>query len=497
MLKYSFYLIAAILFAVTISACKEDTVQPVLYGTINGTVMDADDNSLVGTASVTTNPPTGAIITDSKGAFSIKNAPTGNYSVSASKPGYNKGTVSISVNENSTTEAIIFLTKKTSDNTAPALPSNPAPSNGSVNDSVSLTLKWYVPKTGGNDSLLYDVYLYESSSADDSPYLTDYNDTALVVENLKFNTTYYWQVAAKDTAGKVTFGNIWSFKTQPFPDNRVVFASNRDGNYEIYSSNEAGSDIIRLTNNANKDLWPVINTKLKQIAFSSDASISTEIYSMNIDGSGVQKLTDIPLAGYHNNGTGFSWSADGGSLLYANYDKMYSVNANGTNPKLIAQAPAGRNFRECGYSPDGSKIVALTIGTNFYDSEIYIMNSDGGNMTALIDNLPGAVESPSFSVDGKSVIFTHDVAGYEGSNNRQLDSHIFIVKTGLTDTVDVSYSKPDGTNDLYPRFSPNGSKIIFTNQQNDGSGKPAIWVMDIDGTNRVKIIDDGTMPDWK
>ena len=66
-----------------------------------------------------------------------------------------------------------------------------------------------------------------------------------------------------------------------------------------------------------------------------------------------------------------------------------------------------------------------------------------------------------------------------------------------SDTTDVSVNKSGGTNDLHPRYFPDGAKIIFENVQNDGSRSKDIWIMDVDGNSRQKIISNGEMPDWK
>src|SRR5690606_34315791 len=109
---------------------------------------------------------------------------------------------------------------------------------------------------------------------------------------------------------------------------------------------------------------------------------------------------------------------------------------------------------------------------------------------------PGLIEAPSFSTDGTKILFTKDVSGFEGGNGRQLNAHIFLMSIDGSDTVDLSINKPAGTNDLNPTFSPDGSKIIFTNVKNDGSSPKEIWIMDADGANRQKLIT-GEMPDWR
>jgi len=494
-----FYRIINSIFALSLIficvSCKENTIQPEMFGSISGIVLSQEDSKPIEGASVTTTPPSNAIVSGKDGKFSFKDLPVGNYTINVSKKGFKKNSVSVSVKEDQTANATIFL-EKDEGNTSPNIPTNPVPENESVDQPVSLVLRWSASDPDKQDSLLFDIYLYKSNSPSPVKVASDYPDTSYAVEDLEYNTTYFWQIVVKDTANSITNGNIWSFKTREFPDNPIIYAANVDNNFDIYSINTSGTEAIRLTNNISRELWPKFNPNRTKIAYTSDKNVQPQIFIMNKDGSGSYQVTSLPVAGYHNYGFGFTWSNDGGKLIYSNYDKLYSINQDGSGLSLITTAPANRHFREVDYSPLGNKIVALAIGSNIYDSEIYLMNPDGSDLTLLVNNEPGLIEAPSFSTDGTKILFTKDVSGFEGGNGRQLNAHIFLMSIDGSDTVDLSINKPAGTNDLNPTFSPDGSKIIFTNVKNDGSSPKEIWIMDADGANRQKLIT-GEMPDWR
>lgn len=476
-------------------SCKEDTVQPEMFGSISGVVLDADDNIPIVGASIITSPPTNAVVTDNSGKFEYLNIAIGNYTITVTKNNYVKNTVSVQVKEGETTSPTILLDKSTSNNNPPDEPYNPFPEENTINQPVSLNLIWSASDPDKGDTLTFDVYIYESNNPVQTRLFLDITDTTVSVENLQYNTTYFWQVIVKD-AETITNGSIWSFTTKSPPDNPYLYASNINGNFEIYSSDTTSNTTIRLTNNSNRDWWPRLSPNRSKIAFVSDEQVNPQIYTMNTDGSNIFKVTNLPVVGYHNNGTGFSWSPDGGQLIYAYYDKLYRIDQFGANLILIANAPAGRNFRETDWSPANNKIVVLTIGENPYDSEIYLMESNGSNMTLFFTNIPGSMEYPSFSINGNSIMFTRDVSGFESPDGRQLDSHIIIMTINGSDTTDVSINKPGGTNDLQPRFSPDGSQIIFTNSSNVLGSTPDIWIMDVDGNNRIKIFENAIMPEW-
>ncbi len=74
---------------------------------------------------------------------------------------------------------------------------------------------------------------------------------------------------------------------------RIAFMSDRDGDWELYSINTNGSDLQRLTNNSVKDGLPTWSPDGRSIAFVSDQGGSWAIWSISADGSGRRKLFDI------------------------------------------------------------------------------------------------------------------------------------------------------------------------------------------------------------
>lgn len=474
----------------TVISCNEDTIDPTRSSSINGTVLQSSSNQPVAGASITTSPPTTAIITDSLGHFLIENIAVGNYAVTARKEGYLNETVSINVAEDRTNVVTMLLKTGSGANDA-VLPEPASPGNNATEQPVALTLAW--DSGSDKDSLKYDVLLYESNSLEETVVARNLADTSLTVEGLKFSTTYFWQVIAKD-GGNVVRGKVWSFKTIGFPDDVILFARQENNNFEIYAADSLGTYLYSLTDSPAREWYPVLGPGRDKIAYTSLAGAGAHIYLMDPDGSGKSKITTLPIAGYHNPGIGFSWSPDGGNLLYSHYNSLYRISRHGTGLTLVSKAPADRHYRECDWTAQGDKIVALTIGEKIYDSELYTMNANGSGRTMVLGNLPGIMGSPSFSLDGNKIMFTRDVSGFESRDGRQLDSHIFVMDSDGANIIDLSAGKPDGTNDLYPRFNSDGSGILFVNVRNSGLGSPEIWIMDPDGNNRRKLFANATMP---
>ena len=180
-----FSILAGVLaFAVLIGACSEDTIEPTLYGSISGTVLDNETNLPIAGASVTTSPPTNAIVTDDQGQFSFTEVPVGEVIITASKNGFRKTSVAVTVQEEMQSTATIFMSVDATGNTAPDPPRNPDPAYESIGRETSLTLSWS-GKDDDDDPLRYDVYLYESSIGEPMHVANGISDTTLQVDGLK------------------------------------------------------------------------------------------------------------------------------------------------------------------------------------------------------------------------------------------------------------------------------------------------------------------------
>jgi TolB protein len=492
----SFYMrrvVAALLAGaglIGLGSCQEDLVEPAYFGTITGTVLDARTNLPLANASVTTNPATSSYVTSSNGKFSIADVPAGRVAITVSKADY-------------TQVVTVLLSKSTT--VPPSPPARPGPANQATGQPTDVALSWHPSGATRADSLRYDVVLYESNNLNQRTLLSNSKDTVVTASGLLYNTIYYWQVTARNPAGASARSPVWSFQTAALPDNRYLFARTSAGNTDVYSSDNAGGNLVRLTTSASVETAPQLSPLRDLVAYTSNATGQYQLYTMNRDGSNQRQITALSVEGYSNAGVGYHWSPDGAQLIYAHYDQLYRINRDGSGLTLLATAPAGRHFRDCDWTAQGNRLVVQTIGSNPYDSELYLYNADGSSPVLFVGNLPGRVDSPSFSIDGTRVVYTRDAAGFNSPAGRQLDSRIYIQRVDGTGTpVDVSTgsstttnNKPAGTNDLTPRYSPDGFKLIFVNRSNDDLSPPEIWTANLDGTGRVKLISNAFFPDWK
>jgi hypothetical protein len=172
---------------------------------------------------------------------------------------------------------------------------------------------------------------------------------------------------------------------------KIAFASNRDGNTEIYVMNADGSNQVNLTNNAGNDFNPAFSPDGSKIAFASDRDGNQEIYVMNADGSNQVNLTNAAGDDFNP-----AFSPDGSKIAFTSTRdgnaEIYVMNADGSNQVNLTNT-AGDDFNPA-FSPDGSKIAFASFRDG--NTEIYVMNADGSNPTRRTFTDPFTDTSPSW-----------------------------------------------------------------------------------------------------
>ena len=169
--KLSFFVaLAAVLFAT--SGCKDSTLEPERFGSIEGQVLDFETSQPISGASVTTSPPTSALVTDTDGAFTISDALVGNYTITANRAGYTPNTVTVSVQADRMTSAIVFLDVEdegpvdttSADLVVDVINFTNVVATGAAGDSVTVRVQYRVRNTGSVDIDAYEAYFQISTT---------------------------------------------------------------------------------------------------------------------------------------------------------------------------------------------------------------------------------------------------------------------------------------------------------------------------------------------
>ena len=134
---------------------------------------------------------------------------------------------------------------------------------------------------------------------------------------------------------------------------RIVFASDRDGDWEIYSMDVNGDNLVQLTNHPTADEYPACSPDGSRIAFRSERGVTPDLYVMDSDGNNVIRLThDVARA---------SWSPDGTRIAFSSFRfdvgnvEIYAMDADGNNLKNLTKHK-WHDVRPS-WSPDGGKMA--------------------------------------------------------------------------------------------------------------------------------------------
>ncbi len=225
---------------------------------------------------------------------------------------------------------------------------------------------------------------------------------------------YYDNVSWSPDGAKIAYVGIVQYGNQS-PDGQTHFG--------IFVANPDGSGAQPLTDGVNEG-WPSWSPDGTRIAFSStraDPSVGncipgadllcpTDIYVMNADGTGITRVTDDPAPEYAP-----AWSPGGTQIAFGRSEgaahglAIDVVNADGTGLRQLVTGTGG-NQRPFTWSPDGTRIAFVAVGTSSWD--IDVVNSDGTDARAIFSREGVWSEGPAWSPDGAQIAFSSTLGAY-------------------------------------------------------------------------------------
>jgi TolB protein len=172
-------------------------------------------------------------------------------------------------------------------------------------------------------------------------------------------------------------------------DQSLLLTISQEGNPDIYRMSSDGTNLRPITHGPNHamNVEPAVSPDGDKIAFSSDRGGRPMVYTMNMNGEGVKRLT---FAGKYNSSP--SWSPDGKTIAFAGQDAdhfdIFTMSANGSNLKRLTDARKtnGRasNNESPSWSPDGRHIAFTSDRTGH--TQLFLVNPDGTNERQITDD---------------------------------------------------------------------------------------------------------------
>ena len=231
----------------------------------------------------------------------------------------------------------------------------------------------------------------------------------------------------------------------PGKDGRIAFASDRDGDFEIYTVNPDGSGLAQVTSNAHDDRDPAWSPDGTRIAFTSVREGNSDVYVIGADGQGERRITVPPAVD-----AAPAWDPAGGRLVFtrtgATSINLYLADlASGAIVKL----PGTEFWALPSWHPRGDRIVAQTA------AGISVLGLPTGSRKLLSESHEGAFGRPSYAPDGRRAI-----ADWSMAPRPERTSAGWIVNSGGSDTYygllieDVRY---EGIG-----WAPSGQRVVYS-----------------------------------
>jgi TolB protein len=260
-------------------------------------------------------------------------------------------------------------------------------------------------------------------------------------------------------AGMLIAGSWWLGLGLLRGTGELVYASNQDGDLEIYRLDIDHRLTVQLTHNAIEDWQPDWSPDGRHIVFTAIYDLNLDIYVMEANGANIRRLADSPSREFSP-----AWSPDGQRIAFVTdrFGVTDIVSLNLTDQSLRRLTDRGWLNNSPVWSPGGEQIAFVSDRDTPGDTNIYVMKPDGQD-TRLLEATPGDELAPAWSPDGRYVLYTSDFG----------DLGIFLtdLETGQVKLIFADRAIGYDT----PAWSPDGRYITFVHAPN---GQPGIYLLD-------------------
>lgn len=264
-------------------------------------------------------------------------------------------------------------------------------------------------------------------------------------------------------------------------DSRIVYIAEEGGKKKIAMMDQDSFNIRLLTDGSNLVLTPRFSPESQRIVYMSYADEMPTIYMRNISDN-----TETLVGNFSGIKSAPRFSPDGKSVLMARSvngaTDIYDVKLINQEKKRLTHKSAINTSPS--YSPDQASIVFNSDRSG--SPQLYIMNAQGRKQHRITFE-KGRYSAPSWSPRGDWISFSKVVDG---------EFYIGVIRPdGLGERLLAKGYLVES-----PTWSPNGRSIIFTKQSKlqDGKTQSRLYSVDLTGENErmIHTTTDASDPAW-
>jgi Tol biopolymer transport system component len=218
-----------------------------------------------------------------------------------------------------------------------------------------------------------------------------------------------------------------------------------------------------------------VSADTDRIVFVAEKTGNVDIYSAELDGSHPSRLT------FDRHADNFPvYSPDGREIVFASTrpnlkvfehnDRVYDIhrmNADGTGIKNVTNNPRRNDIEPDIY---GTEIVFSSTDVDHFNFDICKID-ESGEITNLTNN-PYHDLNPKFSPDGSQILF---------SSSRNGNREIYVMDADGSNPINLTNNSGF---DKDPSWSPDGNKIAFASNRDEGF---EIYIMNNDGSDVTRL----------
>ena len=216
---------------------------------------------------------------------------------------------------------------------------------------------------------------------------------------------------------------------------------------------------LRLTGPEGADTQPAFAPSILRILFTRETDGRSEIWSMELDGSGARRL----IGGEGEEVRDPAVAPDERSLAFVRESggrsELVVSDLDGANPRVVLEGA----WRRPAWSPDGDELVV--VGMREGVPRLFVVGVDGAEPRELTPGRPGPQDHPDWSPDGRLVAFT------SGSGAGAEIAVAEVEGGGVRSVTD------NDVRDADPAFGPEGERLVYVSRRPEG--RDNLWIVGV------------------